>query len=214
MANYLSILDKEKITPVKITAHILATFDAFFLSRTTNNERFCLLDFSKQEIVHLAVFNQKKCELLREIPYESLEEAKLEIIQSLRSACGKSYAKQFDHIYFSGDLAQSGELASEVGRDFNSAIEHVPLIDIKTALCHEDSFFGLNLLKNYSFFLSGRKKILQLTKFLFVLCVLICLFFNWKIHQTERAIRTLKSSYSAADYDYAKNLKGQLKSPK
>ena len=214
LADYLSILDKEKITPVKITAYILAHIDAFLLSHTTNNKRFCLLDFSKRDIIHLAVFNQKQCELLREIPYENLEEARLEVIQSLRSACGKSHAKQFDHIYFSGDLAQSEQLASEIGRDFSSATEHIPFIDIKTALCHESNFFDLNLLSKYSFFLSGRKKILKITNILLWLCFFICLLLTWEIQKTEKLINILKSSYSASDYDYARNLKNQLRSLK
>ena len=212
LKSYIHVLDKANLIPIKITAHILAMMDAFFQKHKTNNGRFCLLDFSESNKIKLAVFNNRQYELLREISYENLDEAKVEVMQSLRSACAKSHVKQLDYVYFSGDLTGKEELMTQVEGDFNTKIEREPSLDIGTALCCRNNFFSLNLIRNYFFSLPERKQILAVMDLILFLCLLGCIDLTYKVKQTEILISDLSSSYTPVDLEYAKQLKKQLKS--
>ena len=211
LQEYLSILDKTKLTAIKITASFLAAIDSFFEQRKINNERFFLLGFSKYHTISLAVFNNKQCELLREIPYGDFEEAKLEVIKSLRSASAKSHIKNIDRVYFYGEVAHKDELAQEIARQSNAAAEDAHFINLKKALCSEKNYFNLNLLRYHSFTIKRREQILMAMNIFLFLYLGICILLGAKIQAQGKLIHNLRSSYTARDYDYARNLERQLK---
>ena len=103
LQDYLSVFHHAKLVPITITAYLATCLNYFLKEPQTGEGRVCFLDFSKEKTIYLAVVSQKKCELLREIPYENWTEAKAEILQSLRSVCAKSPVKQFDRIYITGE---------------------------------------------------------------------------------------------------------------
>ena len=212
LRSYLLVLDKARLIPLKATTHILATLDALFQKhKEASNQRLCLLDFSQPNVIKLAVFHHLQCELLREISYETRGEAEMEVMQSLRSACARSSVKQLDHVYFCGEVAGKEELIAQVERDFNIKIEHEPFLDSKTVLCSENNFFSLNVMRNYSLSLSERKQILMVINVILLLCLLGFIGLTLKVKQAEKFISDLKSSYTAADLDYARRLERQLK---
>ena len=87
-------------------------------------------------------------EFLREISFESPEEAKQEVIQSLRSVCAKSQFKTIHHVYYAGTFEALDNLLGEISRQFNTKVEKKELPDVRLALQSDNNFFHLNLLKN------------------------------------------------------------------
>ena len=87
LKQYYLKITQAKMVPLSITAEILAVIDAFLSKINSVGSSFFLLSFAKENTVHLALFNAARCELLREIRYENISEAKQEIINSLRYAC-------------------------------------------------------------------------------------------------------------------------------
>ena len=102
LEDYLLVLDKENLNPVKVTEHFLTRIDSLYQQNILNGARICFLDFSAKNIVNLFISSNKECELLRKIPFENLDDAQTEIIQSLRSASAKSWPKHYDGIYYAG----------------------------------------------------------------------------------------------------------------
>lgn len=209
LQEYISILDNTKLTALKVTASSLAAIDSFFEHRKGNHERFCLLGFLKQQRINLTVFNNRECELLREIPYGELQEAAEEIARSLKSLGGST--KAIERIYFYGETSQKEELVKDVARQFGIGAEEVNFIDLKKGLCSSKSYFSLNLLRHYSFALSRRYQILTLINIFLFLCLPVLLFLSFKIYSQEKMIQDFKSSFSRADYEYAKTLEQEVK---
>jgi len=116
---YMHVLKATKLAPIKITSHLIASIDAFLVKHSHNVQRYCFLEFSQDQKINLAVFNNCQCELLREITYENLDEAKQEIIQTLRSACANSKAKKYDHIYLTGALEHKEEIVRLIEDTFH-----------------------------------------------------------------------------------------------
>ena len=100
--DYLKVLDRKYFNAVKVTERFLASVDWLYQQGKLSEKRVCFLDFSVQGTVSLFISGHGECELLRKIRYEDYEEARKEIIQSLRSASAKSSAKHYDHIYYHG----------------------------------------------------------------------------------------------------------------
>ena len=70
LKEYLSVLNKKKLYPFKITSSTLADIDNFFQERQASGERFCLFDFSRKNSIKLVSYQDQQCDLLREVPYE------------------------------------------------------------------------------------------------------------------------------------------------
>ena len=210
LQSYLSILYQAKLIPIKITAHILAGVDSFLQKHDDNGKSFCIFDFYRNSTVYLAVFHNKQCHLLREFTYGSLDEAKKEIIQSLRFASSKSSFKKFDCFYFSGDLNRKDGLITQLGKEFNTTIERGDFTDVKDALGSERNFFSLNLVRDYAFSLSQRKQIFIGANLVLFCCLAALLLLSVRMVKANILTNSLKASYESTDYDYAKNLKNQL----
>ena len=144
---YLEVIGRSKLQPLKMIPYILSSIDAFYLQNEAQNQRFCLLDFTRNGYINLAVIHLQRFELLRKVPYESFEEAMLEINRSLRSACAKSSVKHFDRIYLSGLIPQQARLISEIEEQF----ETQALVKSDASICEtsrgQQSFFGINLIR-------------------------------------------------------------------
>ena len=211
---YLGVLDRVKRIPVKMTALILATTEAFCQTHDLPTGRVCLLDLSHPNKIDLAIFLNKQCESLREIPYDTLDEARVEIIQTLRSAVAASSVKEFETIYCAGDWGGKEEIIRQIEKMFHTKIEQGIRIDVTAALAGAKGLFDVNLLKGYSFSLKEREQTLSaatvvLTGLLVVFVgLLACCVFNCV------QIQQIKSSYKAADLDRAKMLEKQLKAIK
>ena len=211
LKEYLAILDKAKLIPLKLTATIVPAVESFALHPDISKERCCLLDFSFPNKVNLAIFLNKQCEFLREIPYDDVAEAKNEITQTLRSACATSTIKQLDYVYCAGDPVDKEELLREIEQRFETKIERGISLDIKESLIREDSAFNLNFLKSYSFSLSKRKQILKVTHALMITVIALCLILTGKILFTQKALKDMKSSFKSSQHDQALRLEKQLK---
>lgn len=210
LKKYVDVLDKAKLIPIKVTAHIFASIETFLRQQAVMDQKLCFLDFSKENLIHLAVFNNEQCELIREIPYEHIDEARQEVIQSLRSVCAQSSLKNFDTIYCIGELAGLDDLRQEIEKRFSTHTESHPALDISTALGVEDNFFSLNLMRNFTFSLKERKQIFMGTHLVLALFLAVCVLMASKTIMNSRKIQKLESMYSSKDVNYAVNLKRHL----
>ena len=184
----------------------------YFLNKhKISDNRFCLFDFYGNNTIYLSVFEQGKCLLLREIRYESLDEARLEIIQSLRLASAKSSVKQFDKFYLSGNLTDKDNLINQLEKVFNAKIEHRDLIIEDKPLSDQEKYFNLNLVRNYSYSLSQRKKILKAAHVAISICIVLFMLFHIKLFIGAFKLRSINRSYSESDYNLALDLHNQLK---
>ncbi|MCK5013959.1 MAG: hypothetical protein KAS66_09075 [Candidatus Omnitrophica bacterium] len=211
LEDYLLVLDKENLNPIKITEHFLTCVDSLYQQNILNGARVCFLDFSAKNIVNLFVSSNRECELLRKIPFEGLDEAQAEIVQSLRSASAKSWPKHYDGIYYAGDLEGTDELLEKLEKRFDTNVEKVSTLDAKTALCSENTYFGLNLLKNYIFSALESKYIHMGMNIVLTLCVLNIMVSGARIMMKGRAINKVKSSYQVSEYQYAVDLSRNTK---
>jgi len=209
---YFHVLDKNKIIPLKVTLHSLASLEAFLQHHQPNGQKFCTLDFSRAGKITVSVFNGAQCDFIREIAYENAGEAKNEIVQSLRSACAKSHIKQFDCVYHFGEAAGKDEILVEIEQIFQTKIEAERSIDIAGAIVKSETFFTLNLARYYSLSLKKRDQIFKIMRAMAVtgLCVwgilVMVMFVNL------RTMYKLKFSFTSADYEKAQALQKQIES--
>ncbi len=206
---YLAVLNNAKLIPVKITTYFLATIDSFFRQHETKNERFCLIDFSKETNINLAIFMDHQCELIRQIPYDDDNEAKNEVIQSLRSACSKSRNKQFDNIYFYGHLTNKENLILEIEKVFNTKTTRYHSMDV-SSLTTQDNFFTINLLKEHAFSLQERRLIFLAVHAVLLIVLLVNIGLGIKLFEINKNITDIKSSYNDSEYSYALSLQEQV----
>ena len=212
LREYLAVFDNAKFIPIKMTAAILATIDSFCQKRDIAAGRCCLLDLSNPSKIHAAIFMNKQCEFIREIPYDNLEEARVEIIQTLRSASAASTVKQVEQIYWAGDLQNKEDLLRQIEKISQAKIEQGPALDMNESLASESGFFNLNLLKRFSFSLSERSKVIAIMDKALAAVVIGCVLLTAGHLSAWIGVKKVKSSYKASDYEYAKKLEKQLKS--
>lgn len=144
---FLDVIARARLQPLKILPYILSSIDAFYLQNEAQNQRFCLLDFTRNGYINLAVIHLQRFELLRKVPYESFEEAMLEINRSLRSACAKSSVKHFDRIYLSGLIPQQARLITEIEEQFETQALVKSDASIRETSRGPQSFFSINLIR-------------------------------------------------------------------
>ncbi|MGE0269532.1 MAG: hypothetical protein AB7S78_13870 [Candidatus Omnitrophota bacterium] len=204
MDEYMSVVKHTKLQIIKMTAYILASIDAFYQQNEAFTQRFCLLDFTREGYINLAVIHEQRFELLRKVPYENYEEALFEIKQSLRSACAKSSVKQFDHIYFSGTIPEQQRLITEIEQDFNTKTLYKDDHCIKKSFISPESYFSINLVRNASVSLAERKYISLAFQILIGMAVMVCCAGVFRIHSTDRKIQSLSTQGEEATFSYVK----------
>lgn len=146
-AEYSAKVRKAGLIPLEAAATILEATNAFLAANGHGAQSFYFIYFDGGNKVDLAAFEQGNCRLLREIPYENLEEAKREILQSLRYILGKSAFKEPDNFFIAGAIAGKEGLASELEVELSVSFKEAKLPEERPAR----RFFCLNLFKAYVF---------------------------------------------------------------
>lgn len=207
---FLSELDKEKIIPLQLSDAHLVNVESFLNQHRKINECFCLLDFTREKLIHLSVFANRRCRFLRKVAFENMNEAKVAIDQSLWSALAHSQAKKFDAIYFLGDTPDKEHLIFEIKKNFETKIEFINLINPLIGLGAWNPFFHLNLFRDYTFSLKARTVLLISIYLLIYFLLIQCVFLAIDIHYQELLTNILQKAYTYSDYLYGLHLESQL----
>jgi len=208
---YLACFEGTGLIPVRITANSIAVAQDFLTQQKNLKNNFCLLHFTGKNVVNLAMFIGSEYLLLREIEYDSFTDAQQEIIDSLKYLLGRSAYKQLDALYFSGDTSGKSELIGIL----QSTVELNTQEKTEPGLKPEELMFsflsGINLLKRMAISLNTRNRILAWTNTSLIICagLSIALLINMLI--TQNRIRSISSSFSMQDYEYARKLQQSLK---
>ena len=210
LQSYLSAIDKAKLFPVKVFPSILASFDTYFKLNKVSEERICLLDFTRPNLIYLAVFEQKKCQILREIHYENALEAKNEVIQSLRSATAKSQVKTIGAVYFSGEWEKADELRQQLEKEFNCKTEKKSFVDVPATLVAEKNFFSINLSRGHAFTLAEHKNAILALNVALAVLIILTIFINRQNSMNQSFLNAMKASFTVEQYKQAQDLEKRV----
>lgn len=213
LREYLASIRKAGYIPLSITAKMLTYINSFLQEYKSEQANFCFLDFSNGNIVNLSVFNEGKCELLRMIYFEDLDEAEREIKDSLHYFSGKSSIKQLEKMYFVGKDPGLNKLITNLKDRLALDTEEIGLkIDKFTP--KEKSLFNLNLGRKYIITLSMRR-IIRYTLDIFIAVLFAASFvLAIEVVKSNFEIRKINSSYNTQDYNKAVGLKDKISSIK
>ncbi|MBF0521452.1 MAG: hypothetical protein HQL24_00180 [Candidatus Omnitrophica bacterium] len=191
LQQYLSCFEKTDVALVKLTARMLTAAGDFLAKEKQVAKDFCLLDFFNGNMLNLAVFIDGHSELLREIRYDSPEEAEKEVMNSLRYVCGRSSCKSLNKIYFTGDVSDKGELTSHLQKKIEdgSILKHSELLS-SGRLTAED-FWKMNLLRAHR---SIRQRLLWIESVALAVCLVMCVILGGKIVKGQATIKNLRAS--------------------
>ncbi|MCA9402741.1 MAG: hypothetical protein KC897_03080 [Candidatus Omnitrophica bacterium] len=187
----LQIIRQARLQPLKIAPYILSSIDAFYQQNEAQSQRFCLLDFTRNGYINLAVIHQQRFELLRKVPYESFEEALLEINRSLRSACAKSSVKKFDRIYLSGLIPQQARLIAEIEEQFETKTLVKSEASISEISRAQQSFFSINLIREQVVCARERSRIALGFNILLAMLFGVSLYCGMRIRQQSADIQKM-----------------------
>lgn len=209
LEQYYLKITQAKMFPLSITAEILVVIDAFLSRINSASSNFCLLNFATENTVHLALFNAGRCEVLREIRYENISEAKQEIFNSLRYAIGKSSAKHPEEIYFSGAPIDKNELIAGMENEFGAKGTAVDLKGMETEV-KKRNYFRINLIKEYTVSLPLRRSLHHVFNLVIGVVFLACILALARVVKLDTLVRNLKteSDPSLKVKEYNSKLKG------
>jgi hypothetical protein len=159
--DFLFRIGKVKFKSIKITAQILTAVDSILAAVDKRLNNFSILHFANGNIINLAVFDQGHCELLRQISYDNLDEAKSEVMHSLKYAWGRSVSKEPEGFYFAGDSADKKELISGLEREVGLKAKEVLLDGPEAERSPDAGYFKVNLAAKYAVGISARKSLLM-----------------------------------------------------
>ena len=211
MKEYLTKIYKANLVPIEMTTSILCYMNDFLSKHSEHKKRFCIVYFYKENSAHLSVFQNGRCELLREIFYEDSQEIRGELVQSFRSVYARSSDKTPGEIYCLGVLDDKEDVIKALKQDFKlntSADKGQEGHHQKQSKGPE--FFHLNLIRNYEVSLKKRKYMLDAMKVCIGAMILVCAVSLFGVLKNQYQIRQIEKSYSASDYQYAQQLQEQL----
>lgn len=211
--DYISRIDKAKLTPLKLSANILSRINYFLKENAIENKNVCLIDFYKANIINIAIFDNKECRLLREINYENLNDAEREIMYSLKYTSGRSANKQFDAIYLLGDSTGKDDIIANLKQELNTEVKNYS-IDSQLNDGLTELFFNIDLINGNRISPSLRRKLLFASNSVLIISLLLFLFFSIITNLQNKEIKNLSASYKPSDYGYAKGLQQKLGSLK
>ena len=211
---YLSLLHAAELIPLCVTAGSLKIMNAFLKKIDILKERFCYLDFSEDARINLAVFFDGNCELIREIPYETLDEAKTEIIQSLRSVSAKSSLKECHCIYLSGKLDDKQQIIRDIESTLQAKSKSVEFKDVNAALAQEQGYFRLDLLNSCLNLFKLRTYIVKGAVMLMLGLTMSMLVVTGHLVSMQRRLDKLKTDYDPKEFQYAQGLWQKLENTK
>ena len=204
LKEYYEEIGKHGFIPAAFTSKMLTVINEVFSRVPFSTQAFYLLSFIDGKNAFLALFNEGRCELLRDIYYDDINEAKNEISNSLRYALGKSAAKHPEELYFSGEIEGRDELISNLEHEFNVKSKVVDLNTEEPKIADVKGYFKLNLISKYSVSLSLRRKLYRYFNFalLVFLFIFVFSFIGWV--KSGANVRKLKKEFhsvaGAAEY--------------
>ena len=214
LEQYYQKIIQAKAIPLSITAQILTIISAFLREAKPASNSFSLLNFSGKDTVHLALFNAGSCELLREIRYDNIKEAKEEVFNSLRYALGRSSSKHPEEFYFSGDLTDKNELIASLENEFSLKGKIIDLKSVDAQFQGTKDYFKINLIKKYSLPFLFRNEIFRGLNIIIGISLLFCLVMAFKIIKTDKLIKgsekELSSITKKIDYNYINSLQEKI----
>lgn len=157
LMKYCDVVTKLKAEPFSVTADILSSANIFLTKTDLAKKSFSLLDFARPGMVYLVLFNAGCCELLREIRYDNISEAREEILHSLRYGLGKSSSKESRELFFSGDYADKNKLMAEIENEFSVKSRAIDLSVEGGSKERVKNYFKINLIKPYVLPLAWRR---------------------------------------------------------
>ena len=213
---YKNCLRLTQVIPIKMTAKCISVLGEFLADHPEAlKNNFCFLDFSKSNIINLAVFINGQCELIREIIYENVNDAEQAVLDSLKYSYGRSVAKKLNKLYFSGIIEEREDLI----KSLEGKIEIEPKLAFAggpSQLAKEhyhELFLRLNLLKKDYLIAPFRSTLLQTEKIFLTAGIVCCIALGINIIKGAQSIKRLQSSFSITDYEYARLLQEKLKVP-
>jgi hypothetical protein len=208
---YLNILDKTGLVPSKITVQMLSGLDSFFLKKKPAEKSFCFLDFSSEKILNLSVYQNKEFSLLRQIPFENVQDVRHEVLQSLRSVVGQGNDKKIACLYVAGQLNEKDKhMITEVAELFGAKTEHGPFEDSPASLCATKNFITLNLARHLTFCLCTHRNMMMLLQGVVSVLVICFLALAGLIVRNAIMVKELKSSYTIEQYQEAQKMEKKL----
>ncbi|MBN2119961.1 MAG: hypothetical protein JW734_02755 [Candidatus Omnitrophica bacterium] len=207
---YAAICYKKKTIPVSATAAILTTVNSFLEKNKIPDENFCLLDFSTEAVLRLAVFDNSKCILLREILYDSLDEARKKILGSLKYSYTKGRSKKITKIYLCPYSSEKDELIDRLKAELDAEIETSRPMNSDFHAYNADKFFKINLLRKHALSLGLRRAVLGLLNIIITASLIIVLVSVSDMLKTEKTIRRNYEYLASEQYQQAKALKEKL----
>jgi hypothetical protein len=210
MNEYLFVLQKHNLSADSVTLTALLRLNALALLQPATKGRFVCVDFSQPQHAYISIFDERCCELIRKFPYENEKQPLQEVIRSLQSVCAQSSSKKFDRVYLCGNIPDQSQFVQTLKNRFevDIVIQNIDLPSVDDSLKHH--FCSLNLLRSSQ--LSQSMKawvcgVLQATVGLSVLAVVVLgILGTYNTH----TIRSLKTSFSAADYQRALIVKQRM----
>ncbi len=204
LLQFSNTAQKYKMSLVLTTTYLLSTLNSFLIQQKNSEGRFALLDFSKDNSLHLAVVHGRQFELLRKVSFDNTNEIQKEIYMSLRSASAKSKVKEFDAIYFYGDIPEKEKLVAEIEGMFQTKGIIDEKRNVENDLISKENVFSINLMRNFCMTLEERKRAFLTTHFFLGLCLLGNVFLGFKVHEQSRIIQSLRTEPDQS-YDIAQN---------
>jgi len=159
LKDYYAEMLKAGFIPLALTAKILTTVNAALIQVPSSVKAFYILNFMGEKSAFLTLFNEGLCELLREISFDDIAEAKQEIANSLRYALGKSADKHPEELYFSGEIAGRDQLIAVLASEFNFKSKAIELKAAEVNTPKAEGYFKLNLIKEYAVSSAFRSKL-------------------------------------------------------
>lgn len=213
--DYYAQISKAGFIPLVLTAKILSTINAALIQIPSSIKAFYILDFIGEKGAFLALFNQGQCELLRDISYDNILEAKQEISNSLRYAIGKSTVKHPEELYFCGETTGRNELIAGLKSEFNFTVKPVNLS--ASGFNDVGEYFKLNLFKDHTVSLNSRRKLYRLVNFALIAVILVFIVLLNGNLKLNAQIKALKKDFDPAkkEVEYVnkiKDLKVKIKS--
>ena len=214
LEQYINICDHARLIPIHFTANILTCLGASFARHKGEAESFCILEFTRDNYVNLAVFCSNKCEFIRHIKNDSPSEVRRDVLQSIRSASAKSQIKDIEHIYIGGEAKEHQQLIAEIVNDTHAQVKQEEGGEPDySGFDFRQNYFQANLAKNYSFALARRKQFFLVSHIVLGILGFFLLIGLAHLLIVQAKIAKIKTSFSAHDLKHARELKQQLDEP-
>jgi hypothetical protein len=214
LLQYLKILEDAQLVPTLIVPEILADVAGFTTcgKPKERSQRCVYLNFPGSNKVHLAVINAGRCELVRQIVYEHVDDVLNEIVLSVRKVNSGRDQKPADHIYVTGRAEGDDGILTSIKNVLKTEVVAREPIDLLNGLrgsFHE--IFQINLGRFYVFSRERRELLIKAVLGILLAVMVFDVVGAWKIGANAVGLNTAKSANYAGRYQYALELQKKLK---